>query len=338
VTVSYYTPTASWSPYYDINATSIDQPVTIAAKSHVSQWTGLDWTNVRLTLSTSTPSRGRVAPLFSIWFLRERAPRIETRGTGVSTTQNRYSYDAVEEMEVMEEIPVMVADRVAPFAPKAEPAPTIYDFVSTEDNALNIAYNIDLPYSIPGNGKQQNIDLAVKTAPAEFKYYAAPKLDGATYLIAEISDWQKLDLLSATANVTYAGTYIGQTAIDAQSTREKLTLTLGTDKRVAVTRELAREFSSTRAVGSTTEQTFTWKLTVRNGQTKPVFIVLKDQYPVSTDKSITVTLDTKTTTPPTANVAETGVVTWEETIAAGATKEYTLSYTVRYPKDLLSNL
>jgi uncharacterized protein (TIGR02231 family) len=214
----------------------------------------------------------------------------------------------------------------------------IEEYITTEDNALNITYNIDRPYSLPGNGKAQNIDLATKNAPAEFKYYAAPKLDGATYLIAEIADWQKLDLLSAPANVTYAGTYIGETAIDAEQTREKLTLTLGTDKRVATTRELVKEFSAAKTVGSNIEHTFTWKLTVRNGQTKPVFVVLKEQYPTSTDKAVTVTVDTKTTTPPTTNMTDTGVVTWEETIAAGAIKEYILSYTVRYPKDMTLNL
>ena len=352
-TVTYFTPAASWSPYYDINATSTDGPVTIAAKSRVSQTTGLDWENVRLTLSTAVPSSGKVAPLFSTWFLRQyqppNQPPIRVRGTSSVAAQNTYSYQedfAIEEEAEIDDIVVIGYGRVRksditgaiPSPAPAPPTPTIYDHVTTTDNALNVTYNIDLPYSIPGSGKEQNIDLATTQTPAEYKYYCAPRLDGATYLIAEISNWESLGLLSAPANITYDDTYIGETWIDASSTQEKLTLTLGTDKRVSVMRELAREFSSTRAIGSTTEQTFTWRITVRNSQTKPVAMVLKDQYPTSTDRSITVSIDSKATTPWTANKEDVGVVTWEGPLAAGEVRTYIFSYTVKYPKEMNLNL
>ncbi len=343
VTITYYTPSASWSPYYDINAASTDRPITIAARSRVRQTTGLDWENVRLTLSTATPSNGRVAPLFSTWFLREkpsvddvvvvgygtqRNSRItgalagKAAGIAAPAAQNTISYDSEEFSEDMVEEVTIYTEQA------------IYDHVTTADNALNVTYDIDLPYTIPGNGKEQSIDLATKETPAEFKYYSAPKLDGATYLIAEISNWESLGLLSAPANITYDGTYIGETRIDASATQEKLTLTLGTDRRVSVTRELAREFSQTRAIGGATEQTFTYRITVRNGRTEPVTMVLKDQYPTSTDKNITVTLDTKATTPPTVDRTDLGVVTWEGSLAAGETRVYTLSYAVKYPRDM----
>ena len=416
-TITYYPPSASWSPYYDINAASTEGPITIAARSHVSQTTGLDWTNVRLILSTSTPSSGRVAPLFSTWFLRERMPApAQTRalegrmagiaaqnsmsyspditvrgvvtdeagvpvagvmvtspaGAAVSNYDGEYSVGALSSGQLsfsfigymplsipvngrstvnarlepdtaaLDEVVVVgygTAHKSALTGSVAEaPAPTIYDHVTTADNALNVTYNIDLPYTIPGNGKEQNIDLATKEAAAEFKYYCAPKIDGATYLIAEIANWEELGLLSAPANITYDGTYIGETWIDASATQEKLTLTLGTDKRVSVTRELAREFNAPRAVGGNTEQTFTWRITVRNSRTAPSMLVLKDQYPTSTDKNITVALDEKTTTPWSVNKSDTGVVTWEGSLAAGEVRTYTFSYTVKYPKGMSLNL
>ncbi len=323
VTIVYYTPAASWTPFYDINVVATDLPVVIAARSRVSQHTGVDWENVRLTLSTSVPSNGRVAPLFSTWFLRPRpVPMPMVRAMAM---QNAYSYDTAEaEAFVVEEAMEMA---------KAEPA-TIYDHVTTSTSALSVTYNIDLPYTIPTGGKEQTIDLATKQAPADYKYYCAPRLDEATYLIAEIANWEALELLSAPANITYDGTWIGETWIDASSTRELLTLTLGTDKRVSVTRELAREFSSTRTVGGTTERTFAWRITVRNNQTRPVAIVLKEQYPTSTDRDVTVTLDPRGTTPWTANVPETGVVTWEGAMAPGEVRFHTFSYTVKYPRGM----
>jgi hypothetical protein len=44
------------------------------------------------------------------------------------------------------------------------------------------------------------------------------------------------------------------------------------------------------------------------------------------------------TTPPTANIPDTGVVTWESELAAGQVREYMFSYTVKYPKEMDLNL
>ncbi len=396
VKVIYYTAAAGWTPYYEINIASTDKPIKIAAKSKVVQSTGLDWENVRLTLSTAVPSNGKVAPLFSAWMLRQQEMQfsraLSGKVAGVAA-QNSYSY--ADETEALEEVvvvgygsqrkegkvgavskpvpePLVIIDgRVASQQEldgidpslikdmnvlKDSSATGIYgsqaaggaivvtlkssmdDFITEESNALNVVYNIDLPYTIPGNGKPQNIDLTTKETTAEYKYYCAPKLDPATYLLAEIPDWQSLGLLSGTANITYAGTYIGETYIDASSTKEKLALTLGADKRVAVTRELQHEMSSSKSVGNDVLKVYTYKMTVRNNQPQAVKMVLKDQYPISTAKDIVVTLNVKETTPWTANKEDVGVITWEGELAPGETRTYQISYSVKYPQGMLLNL
>ena len=388
-TVSYFTTAANWSPYYDVNIASTDKPIVFALKSKVRQTTGLDWENIKLTLSTATPSNGKVAPLFNAWFLQQVYPSVaqalQGRVAGAAV-QNSYAYAEEERLDevvvvgygtsrrkettgavpagplyLVNGIPMESIDEIDPNmiagieVLKDDSSTAIYgargangvvvvtlkgmdDFVEARETDLNVVYNIDLPYSIPGSGKIQNIDLGTKETGAEYKYYCAPKLDPETFLLAEISDWQNLGLLTAPANVTYDGTYIGETRINAASTQAKLTLTLGTDKRVAVKREKLRDFSSTRTLGSNTEITFTYQITVKNNQNRPVLMVTKDQYPISTDKNITVTLSKEHTTPWTANVEELGVVTWEEQLAPGETKTYRIGYTVKYPKGMSLNL
>lgn len=388
-TVTYYTVAAGWTPYFDINIASTDKPILIAAKSKVHQTTGFDWEKVKLTLSTATPSSGKIAPLFSTWFLEQR--KAVRPASSNKMMQNSYSYEQAVELDevvVMEEEQPTIRIRGASTPSKSdEPlviidgivasqgdlsgidpdmikevnvlkdasATAIYgsrasngvivvtlknemgDYVTESDNAMNSVYNIDLPYSIPGNGKVQSIDLLTKETSAEYKYYCAPKLDAATYLLAEVSDWEKLGLLSGKANITYDGTYVGETFIDASSTHAKLALTLGTDKRVAVKREKMQDFSSTKFVGNDVQQIFTYKLTVKNNQTKSVKMVLKDQYPISTQKNIDVVLR-KETTSWTVNKEDVGVITWEEEFAPGETKVYQISYSVKYPKHMRLNL
>jgi uncharacterized protein (TIGR02231 family) len=325
MTITYFTPSAGWTPYFDINVVSTDKPIAISQKSRVYQSTGSDWDKVKLTLSTATPSNGKIAPLFSAWFLREQSrPVFRNQEMMV---QNSFSYNKteviVEDEELVEVLPVASSG--------------IDDYVVESDNALNIVYTIDLPYSIPGNGKAQNIELQTKEAKAEYKYYCVPKLDNSTYVLAEISDWEKLGLLSGNANVTFEGVYVGATYIDANSTHEKLSLTLGTDKRVSVKREKMQDFSATKFLGNDVLQTFTYKITVKNNQNRKIKMVLKDQYPISTQKKVEVTL-LKETSRWTANKEDIGVITWEEDFEAGEIKTYQISYSVKYPKDMKLNL
>lgn len=387
-TISYYTASASWVPYYDVNIESTDKPIQIASKAKVRQTTGLDWEKVKLTLSTATPSNGKIAPLFSTWFLQFVYPQASRLKKYSSMAQNAYSYDMAPAMELEERAdkqivvrgigslkddstPLYVVDGEVVDADflssidtnlikdmqvlKDASVTSIYgsrgangvvlvttkssmdDYISVSDNQMNMVYNIDMPFTIPGNGKEQSIDLQKKETEAEYKYYCAPKLDTETYLLGEISDWQNLNLLSGKANITYDGTYVGESFIDANSTHAKLSLTLGTDKRVAVKREKMQDYSSTKFLGNDVKQVFTYKLTVKNNQTRPVKMVLKDQYPRSTQKNIEVEL-LKETTPWTANKEETGVITWEETLQPGETKVYQISYSVKYPKGNTLNL
>lgn len=378
-TISYYTAAANWAPYYDINIVSTDQPIQIAAKSKVRQTTGLDWDKVNLKLSTATPSSGKVAPLFNTWFLDfQRQQELNTsinrlRQNSYSYEEKTARFNVETPSAIAAEAPLIVVDgqvvdagyfdsidpdkikdvkflndgsQTQIYGSRAANGVTVVtlkssmdDYITQRDTELNMVFEIDMPYTIPGNGKEQAIDLQKKTATAQYKYYCAPKLDTETYLLAEIADWQQLNLMSGKANITYDGTYVGETFIDAASTHTKLSLTLGTDKRVTVKREKMQDFNSgTKFLGNDTKQTFTYRLTVRNGQNKPVKIVLKDQYPVSTQKNIEVELLTKETTPWTANVEDLGVVTWEEELKAGETKIYQISYSVKYPKGSNLNL
>ncbi|MCL2597765.1 MAG: DUF4139 domain-containing protein [Paludibacter sp.] len=212
------------------------------------------------------------------------------------------------------------------------------DYILTEEKQISEEYKIDLPYTIPGNGKEQIIDLKKDNLQATYKYYCAPKLDENVYLIAEFTDWEKLNLLSGQANVTYDGTFVGQTYLNTQSAQNTLNVTLGTDKRVTVKREKMMDYSSVKTLSNDIEVNLTYKITVKNNQNKPIFMVLKDQYPISQQKDIKVEFLKKATTEPTVNKEETGVITWESNLSAGASKEYRLAYSVRYPKGRKINL
>lgn len=68
-TISYIAYNAFWTPYYDVRVDDIKSPIKLVAKAKISQTTGIDWKQVKLSLSTSTPSQWGAAPVLNAWYL-----------------------------------------------------------------------------------------------------------------------------------------------------------------------------------------------------------------------------------------------------------------------------
>jgi uncharacterized protein (TIGR02231 family) len=204
------------------------------------------------------------------------------------------------------------------------------DYVSIQDNQLNVVFDIDLPYDVPSNGKEQSVILKDFKVPVVYNYFTMPNMDPEAYLLGDLPDWESLNLLPGEANIIFEGTYTGKTRIDPASTDDTLHLTLGRDKRVVVTRELLKDFSSVKFLGSNKKQIYTYEITVKNNKKEKVPIILKDQYPLSTNKDIEVELLQHDGA---AINEETGVLTWKFELAPGEVKKVRLSYSVKYPKE-----
>ena len=111
---------------------------------------------------------------------------------------------------------------------------------------------------------------------------------------------------------------------------------MGRDKKINIRRDKVVEKSGTKFLSSYKEQTFTYDITIRNNKKEDTILLLKDQYPLSTDKEITVELlengKGKVN-------SETGIITWELKLNANETRKIRISFLVKYPKDkIIGNL
>lgn len=324
-TVTYVTNKAKWVPCYDLNIPSMDKPIVLQAKAQVQQTTGINWDNVKLTLSTAQPNRSAEAPVFKTWFLKfarqHIVPGMQVRKSseGYETpASNTVSYGSLEGVSAVDDADANVI--------------SMNDYVNVNEQEFMVNYDIAVPYDIPGNGKWQLIDLNNYDIKADFKYYSAPKLSDLTYIVATLSDYGKYNLLPGEATVTFNDTYVGKTWIRPNDTENEITLTLTTEPRVTVKREKQRDFCSTKHVGNSTTETRSYLITVRNNLTRSAKLTLKEQYPISNDKDIDVKLiEVKPTA--TYNKEEIGVLTWDMELNAGETRTFVVTYSVKYPKD-----
>ena len=76
--LSYETRAARWTPSYELQYLPDKGQVVLAFSGLVSQETGEDWENARLTLSTATPARFERAPELRVWHISQRDRFIPT--------------------------------------------------------------------------------------------------------------------------------------------------------------------------------------------------------------------------------------------------------------------
>jgi uncharacterized protein (TIGR02231 family) len=207
---------------------------------------------------------------------------------------------------------------------------TLQQYTTLNEGQLNTNFEIDLPYDIESDGQLHSVTIKDEEIACTLKNYAVPRADKEAYLLAEVVDWQNLDLLPGDANIIMDDTYIGKSVIDPNTTADTLNLSLGKDKRLAVKRSLVKELSSLKTSGGNNRQNFTYEVIVKNNKLTDVNLLLKDQYPLSTIKEVEVKLEDGDE----AMVnGETGVLIWKINLKPGESKKVRFSYSVKYPKD-----
>jgi uncharacterized protein (TIGR02231 family) len=318
--INYLTSDASWKPFYDLRANSIGEPMEMMYKAEVKQETGIDWKKVKLTLSSGNPNQNNQAPTVNPWFLRYQE-------------QDMVLPVVARAEEVLEEIVVTAYGKRKKIDNSVR---AISDNMLLNENQLNISFDIDIPYDILSNGKAYGVALKEIKIPATFKYYAAPRVEKEAFLLAEIVDYSKYNLLKGEANIIFEGMYVGKTTINPSQTSDTLSLSMGRDKKISIKREKVADKSGTKFLSSKKEQTFTYDITVRNNKKETAQLLLKDQYPLSPDKEIEIELLQSDG----AKVnAETGILTWDLDLKPNETKKIRISYRVKYPKDkVIDNL
>jgi hypothetical protein len=194
---------------------------------------------------------------------------------------------------------------------------------------LRMEFVIDVPFTIPSDNADHRVPIAVYQMPATYEYHSVPKFDQGVFLVAQISGWEKLNLLSGESNIYFDGTYIGKSYVDVNSTKDTITFSFGKDNKIKVERKKSQEMSKTRLVGSRYKYEVTWDFTIRNNGGANLPIIIKDHFPISTNNDIKV----KEGSYEGASYDEnTHILTWKFTTKTGEIKTFKFDYTVDYDK------
>lgn len=402
LSLSYLVNEAQWFPTYDIRAKDVVSPINIAYKANVSQQSGENWNQVKLTVSTGDPSVGGAKPIMNTWYLgynnragiqirgisslntslqneikgrvlssEDSSPlpgvNVVIKGTTVGTVTDvngEYSIPLTADAQTLvfsfvglktEEVPIGLKNNIdiklqADVTQLSEVVVVGYgssgDFSHNEYHytpkvkktlvatpvvrATNIEYTIDEPTTVLSDGHSQTVTMIEYELNALFEYYCAPKIDRDAFLMARVLNWNEYNFLEGEANLFFEDKFLGKSVLDTRNTSDTLSISLGRDKNVLITRTKIKDLSQTQFASGNRKSIMAYEISARNKKQQPVSIVVEDQVPIATTKEITVDLLEDSH----ANYdSEKGLLKWKLNLPPAKTEKLILKYSIKFPKE-----
>lgn len=320
VKLNYLTNQAGWHPQYDFKATDHQSDITLVYKAQVFQNTGEDWNQVKIKVSNANPNQGNTKPVLPTWFINFQRFLAKGRAKKAlyleSASTTSVGKDEVEDMELEE---------------KAE---MLYNYTNKVQNFSSVEFDIAVPMSVAAGGKMHYMDLKVEKVATQFQLYLVPKLEKDAFVVARLTGWESLDLLTGQANIYYGNTFVGKTVVDPSVLDDTLEVSMGRDRSIYVERTKTNSGTKKKLIENSKVYSADYKITVKNKNRGKINLIIEDHIPVSQNDKIEVA-----STNSGGKLDESrGLISWDINLKGLETKTFKYSFSVKYPKDELIRL
>ncbi len=318
VSLEYNDGMACWNPLYEVCYKDEQSPLSFRIRANAVNKTDEDWENVSLKLYTGNPSSSNDLPVLFPQYLRLASeagnfPRFARGRTLMAKT----------EFAMAEE-----ADDAADFSDTVQ--------MKRIDAEADVSQDTMTEYALPGKKNVPSssngllLDLQEFEINAKYSFAAVPRRESAAFLCAEIASSDIPIMMSGRASVYLGDAYAGTVVLKPDMTEDTFTLSLGRDERISVSRKTIKSRMSKTLLKKERRKEIEHEIRVCSYREEEVRVVLRDQVPVSSDKSIVVEdilldggmLDDKT-----------GEVTWTLDLKPREIKVIKLGYQVAWPRD-----
>ena len=328
--VSYLVTGATWRPIYDARAKLSEDKVMLNAFGQVQQWTGDDWTDVKLILSTAQPQRQGSMPYVSPWILTEQQP--------VPAAYREGRMMQADSIGSQHEAFSTTGSINAAFDKKEVSADIAY--VQPEMKGVSVIYEIAKKATVPSDRTEHKFPLSSQTLQADFEYSTYPKASAFAYLGSRVKNGAENHLLAGQTNLYLDEEYVGKAAIDTISPNETFDLYLGVDESVKVSRkQIEKKVDETLIAGIPSPNkkiTYRYKIEIENFKAKNAKVKLFESMPAAGTDKIKVKINEVSLKPTEKDWKDRqSIWLWELNLAPNAKQEITYSFTIEYPKDLV---
>ncbi|EGT46832.1 hypothetical protein CAEBREN_19860 [Caenorhabditis brenneri] len=310
LTITYQVNNVAWFPFYDIRVTSGEESeMHITYFGKVRQFSGEDWKNVPLVLSTAKPAHGvkqlpKLGALEASIVVPEPEVCNSMRGGGYGRTM---AYDMVE-------------CAAAPMMGRA-----MFKNARAEVKSSSIAseFSIGRPATIDDRTEEYKVNIGQFTLPTKLSNVTVPSRNAAAFLVANSVNTSDYPLVAGQASIFLDGAFVNKGEFEDAVVSQKFEVSLGVDPNIRVEYKPVRNYQEQSGTVEKINSQVTEKTTaVTNLRPNATLLTIREQLPRSTDSRIKVRLES----PEAKEVAE---VSAEPSVGAEITPEKILDYTVQ---------
>ena len=305
--LSYMIGSCGWRPLMRLDALTGQDRIDLEQIAVIEQTTGIDWTQVDLTLSTATIAARVEPPRLGSW-------RIEP----LRAAEPRLAANHAATLDLLGENMPVAAAKSALRAP--EQTPVLSEAASSERWAIGVR---DVPAGTP-----VLVALDNQQWTARFVRLIRPARQSVSYLMGQVARPETVHIPACTAQYFVDGAFAG-TGSFGFSGREK-DIAFGPDPAVTAVMTADTAQSGTHGiVGRRQSYDWRWTITVKNAHTRPVDVRVEDALPQSGDSDIVIKMDAS----PTAE-RDGQTLIWNLTVPAGGEEHIRHEVSFEAPADM----
>jgi uncharacterized protein (TIGR02231 family) len=314
VTITQYVGGASWRPFYELNLTRNDgDAMTLGRSVLVTQYTGEDWSDVALTLSSSRPAQ-QAAPS-PLW------PEL------------RWIEPEYAEVELARKLDGVSADAV--MATEPEPVMTEAPAPITAGMAIEgdtVVYNYPEVVTVASGAEDLRLALDKLDFAPVVKAFAVPRIDRTAFVMASFTNASDEPLLPGEAMLFREGVLVGTTFLDVIAPGVETDVGFGAIETLRIKREMPKRAEGETGVFTTSnERSESAVITVENTGSDAWPIRLLDQVPYSEQDDLEIEMTASLEPTETDVDGQRGILAWEFDLAAGGKQTITLEQTLSWP-------
>lgn len=323
ISLAYNMRNASWIPVYDARLDTRGKTIELTYQGIVSQQTGENWDNVKLSLSTARPSVGARMPDLSPWWLRIQeivpmpagmpAPAMRRNNMGRDQVAMGQTYTSRATEDKEEQLMEMETAEI-------------------KTNGFSAVFEIKVPSTIPADGEPHKVTIATQKFDGNLEYVATPKLSETAYLRARLTNSTGAPILGGEVNLFRDGDFVGRSRVNFIAPGAEFDFYLGGDDGVKITRKTLLDKTSKGGLIQKKELVAKkFETTVESFKDSPVKVTILDQLPVSQDASVVVS-NVQFNPAPGSIDKETGKLEWVLDLKPKEKKVITSEFSVEWPE------
>eukprot|EP01080_Neovahlkampfia_damariscottae_P004484 gene4484-7865_t len=296
--LSYIVTNASWVPSYDLRASSTSEKFKIIYYGNISQSTGEEWKNTKISLSTADPSTSNAPPTIKGSTVGIYVPPpvfnnsmhfMNKKSLGASMRNKALEMDYFEDECEMAMGPCAEVEKVVQQNLEYESMKTVSS--KSEKSTTSSVFHIEKSTTIPSDGISHKVQIGEIELTGVFNHSTVPKLDAKAYAKVTAENTSDYPLLPGSMNIFIDYNFVAKGTMQKVLQTEKLETYLGVDPSVKVTYVLPHRYKETKGwIKGTNKMNVARKIKIKNTKDTQIEINVEDQLPLSTEKKIVVEL------------------------------------------------